>query len=133
MAMTQDPDQGHTPLMFTEEKMKDCNTIALNKLGYTNVVISDGGIPRRDMRNVTADQPITITYDELYALASIEVRWNEVRNRRNNLLKETDWAGAVDVPQSIKDVMFPYRQQLRDVTDTFGAPDDVIFPDKPEL
>lgn len=113
--------------------MKNVNVIALEKLGYTNVVIDHGGAPRSNMSNVSADQPITITYDELVAAATIEIKWNNIRAKRNQLLKDSDWASGTDIPESIKEVMLPYRQILRDITNTFTNPDDVIFPDLPEV
>lgn len=57
-------------------------------------------------------------------------KWNQVRNYRDTLLKETDWVAGEDVPQSIKDQYFPYRQALREVTDQ-GNPDSIVWPIKP--
>ena len=56
---------------------------------------------------------------------------NELRGKRDELLKETDWVGGTDVPQSLKDVWQTYRQQLRDITKTATSLDDVTWPTKP--
>ena len=59
---------------------------------------------------------------------------NELRAKRNELLKETDWVAGTDVPQSLKDVWLTYRQELRDITKTFKSLNDkdFKFPDKPK-
>lgn len=62
---------------------------------------------------------------DLQALAS------QVRDRRNQLLTESDWTQAADVPQSLKDAWAPYRQALRDVPQQTGFPTDIVWPTKP--
>jgi hypothetical protein len=54
-----------------------------------------------------------------------------LRLQRDIKLKETDWVSGEDVPQSIKDMYFPYRQALRDITDTYSSLADVVWPTKP--
>ena len=56
---------------------------------------------------------------------------NELRAKRNELMKETDWVGGTDVPQSLKDVWQTYRQQLRDITKTYSSLEDVVWPTPP--
>jgi len=53
-----------------------------------------------------------------------------VRSKRNQLLKDSDWAILPDAPTD-KEVWAIYRQQLRDVTEQPGFPFDVIFPEAP--
>ena len=60
-----------------------------------------------------------------------------IRNKRNELLKESDWTQAVDspLPDSKKAEWTTYRQALRDLPSTNQAIDnidDVIFPSMPE-
>jgi hypothetical protein len=52
-----------------------------------------------------------------------------VRQQRNKLLVETDWTAGDDVPQNIKDAYRPYRQALRDMTQS----DNPVFPEKPTV
>lgn len=113
--------------------MKNPNITALEKLGYTNVNIDNGGTPRSDMSNITADQQINITYQDLVSAASIEIAWNDIRAKRNKLLRDSDWASGTDIPDSIKTIMIPYRQALRDITIQFNSPIEVVFPDLPEV
>ena len=56
---------------------------------------------------------------------------NELRGKRDELIKETDWVGGTDVPQSLKDVWQTYRQQLRDITDSYTSLEDVVWPTPP--
>jgi len=56
---------------------------------------------------------------------------NELRAKRDELIKDTDWVGGTDVPQSLKDVWQAYRQQLRDITDSATSLSDVVWPTKP--
>ena len=55
-----------------------------------------------------------------------------IRKERNIRIAETDWVSGEDVPQAIKDIWFPYRQALRDITDTYTSLEDVVWPTKPE-
>jgi hypothetical protein len=56
--------------------------------------------------------------------------WDEVRAQRNALLSASDWTQLPDVELSTEQVMEwrSYRQQLRDITDIFAAPESVIWP-----
>lgn len=52
-----------------------------------------------------------------------------IRNRRTNLLTETDWMALSDVTLSAE--WAAYRQALRDITSQDGFPYSVIWPTKP--
>lgn len=51
-----------------------------------------------------------------------------VRYKRDMLLKTSDWTQLPDVPQTIKDAWKTYRQELRDITQQSGFPNQVEFP-----
>tara|TARA_R110001606_G_scaffold337293_1_gene485339 strand:+ start:304 stop:597 length:294 start_codon:yes stop_codon:yes gene_type:complete len=84
---------------------------------------------------------IEITGTELAELEAREQAWIDgaldralsgLRDRRNNLLAETDWMANSDVTMS--DEMKTYRQELRDITNgitTVEQVNDVVFPTKP--
>ena len=84
---------------------------------------------------------IEITGAELAELEAKEQAWIDgvleraldgLRDKRNNLLAETDWMANSDVTMS--DAMRTYRQQLRDITNgltTVEQIDAVVFPEKP--
>ena len=58
-----------------------------------------------------------------------------VRNRRNQLLKDSDWTQLSDVQESLdadkKTAWATYRQALRDITSQPGFPKDVTWPTTP--
>jgi hypothetical protein len=55
-----------------------------------------------------------------------------LRNARNDRLKSSDWTQGADVPDDIKLAWQPYRQALRNITETYSNLDEVIWPTKPE-
>jgi hypothetical protein len=54
----------------------------------------------------------------------------EIRVRRNQLLKDSDWTQVADAPVD-KAAWATYRQELRDVTSQEGFPFNVVFPNPP--
>ena len=84
---------------------------------------------------------IEITGTELAELEAKEQAWIDgaldraldgLRDKRNNLLAETDWMANSDITMS--DAIRTYRQQLRDITNgltTVAEVDAVTFPTKP--
>ena len=60
----------------------------------------------------------------------IEIKWEEIRQIRNELLLECDWTQLADIPTEIKTSWQTYRQQLRDVT-TQTNPFNIVWPVKP--
>ena len=52
-----------------------------------------------------------------------------IREKRNQLLKDTDWQGMSDVTMS--DAQKAYRQKLRDLPATNADPTKIVFPDAP--
>lgn len=55
--------------------------------------------------------------------------------KRNALLAESDWTQLADVPLSAeqKAAWAAYRQQLRDITDQAGFPQNINWPTKPGI
>jgi hypothetical protein len=68
---------------------------------------------------------------------NLEYIGNQVRNKRNNLLSETDLWVIPDrfatFSEAKKQEILDYRQALRDVSSQEGFPEDVIYPTKPEV
>ena len=57
-----------------------------------------------------------------------------LRQRRDALLKSSDWVMMSDSPIADKTAWQTYRQELRDITDGLATVDDVnavVFPNKP--
>ena len=96
-------------------------------------------MPRYKMVN---GERIQLTSQEEAQRDAEEKAWNDgaydremvsLRNRRNNLLQETDYFALSDVVMS--DDMKTYRQQLRDITNgvnTEAKAKNKTFPTKPE-
>lgn len=64
-----------------------------------------------------------------YDAANTAVRAAAERDKRNELLKETDHYALADV--TMPDAMKTYRQALRDVPQQAGFPSSITWPDKP--
>lgn len=70
-----------------------------------------------------------------------EQKWQRLRDRRNNLLQQTDWiaAAAFERDLVISDEVKSYRQEFRDFPETitdileFKIGDDSLWPVKPEV
>jgi len=57
--------------------------------------------------------------------------WDDIRTKRDLLLKETDWAALPDVNVSTKQSWLVYRQMLRNIPQKFKTPEEVVWPEKP--
>ena len=54
--------------------------------------------------------------------------WDEIRKQRNTLLKDSDWATITDAtPKPSKEAWLEYRQALRNISQDFNNPEDVIW------
>jgi hypothetical protein len=59
---------------------------------------------------------------------------SSLRQRRDALLKSSDWVMMSDSPIADKTAWQTYRQELRDITDGLASVADVnavVFPNKP--
>ena len=87
------------------------------------------------------NQRIELTAEEVAERQAEEQAWNDgafdramedLRAKRNNLLKDTDHLALSD--QTLSDDMRTYRQALRDITNgltTVADVEAVVFPTKP--
>ena len=57
-------------------------------------------------------------------------KWNEIRSKRNGFLSQSDWT-QLDDSRENKEAWATYRQELRDIPQTFSTPESVIWPSKP--
>ena len=62
----------------------------------------------------------------------IDFKWQDIRDKRNNLLRDTDWTQLSDVPISTeqKNLWAEYREDLRNITSQ-EDPFNIIFPVAP--
>lgn len=76
------------------------------------------------------------TEAELRALSDeidLEMRWDSVKRRRNELLENSDWTQLLDSPLSteVRSAWATYRQQLRDIPQQNVEPENVVWPTQP--
>jgi hypothetical protein len=66
---------------------------------------------------------------------SDDEKWEQVRQKRNNLLAQSDWTVLIDSPltDEKKQEYITYRQALRDLPSKYNNPDNVVYPDQPEV
>lgn len=88
--------------------------------------LDDNGQPLYTFFGITNEQA-----DQLKA----EMKWSEVRKKRDALIAETDWTQTGDAPitDEQKAEFAVYRQALRDIPKTYSNPDDVVWPTKPTI
>lgn len=60
------------------------------------------------------------------------LNWEQIRSKRDALLKDSDWAAFPDAtPKPSKEAWLTYRQTLRDLPQSFKTPEEVVWPEKP--
>ena len=61
------------------------------------------------------------------------ISMKSLRERRNQLLSETDWTRMDDngLDEDDREIWAIYRQELRDITEQYSSLDDVIWPVSP--
>ena len=60
-----------------------------------------------------------------------EEKLHDLRLARTTKLRKSDWTQFPDVPESTRLVWQTYRQELRDITNTYTSLSDVVWPEKP--
>jgi septation ring formation regulator EzrA len=65
----------------------------------------------------------------------INQEWIRIRNKRDNLLKETDYLIMPDYLITDEDriLVENYRNELRNIPQNYSNPFEVVFPEKPDL
>ena len=86
-------------------------------------------------------EEIILVNDEVSEKATLSTLWERIRHRRTGLLATTDWTQLLDTsltPECIQ-AFATYRQKLRDIPQTYQAPDEALWrankihwPSKPE-
>lgn len=58
----------------------------------------------------------------------IESTWDSIRNKRDKLLKESDYTQMPDYSHPQKEAYAQYRQALRDIPQKYEYPSSVVWP-----
>jgi hypothetical protein len=74
--------------------------------------------------------PSKAEFENVWNIIKDDIAWAPTRQKRNLLLQESDWTQSADSPVN-RQTWAEYRQKLRDITETFSSPEDVIWPLKP--
>ena len=101
--------------------------------GSGNQIISSNTGLSEYLSLINTWQPI---FDEEQRIANLPT-WDDIRQTRDTKLTESDKivAWSVETGNAIPQDWTDYRQDLRDITDTYGAPTGntelVVYPDEP--
>lgn len=71
---------------------------------------------------------------DYYTTRPKEFWQDDIRVKRNNWLKNSDWTQLPDVPEAISSAWLAYRQELRDITETdafINDPANIVWPNEP--
>jgi hypothetical protein len=60
------------------------------------------------------------------------ITWEEARAKRNQLLKDSDWAMMPDVTLSNKEDWLKYRNHLRMIPQYYSNPNRIVWPEAPK-
>jgi len=129
--LKQDNPNVSFPSEITESVMAEFNIYEVRKTPK----------PNDYTKNISEDTPILIdgVYYQNWVQTDasnseinlrIENKWSEIREIRNELLKDCDWTQLGDIQNVIKNNWQLYRQQLRDVTNQ-SNPFSIVWPVKP--
>ena len=75
-------------------------------------------------------KPTQAELDAAWPAVRDAMAWDAVRANRDRLLADSDWTQVADAPVDQR-AWAVYRQQLRDIPQTFDNPDDVTWPEAP--
>jgi len=108
--------------------------LTFDRLGMTPYVIRGDIIDAEDFAdkiefNGTLDFE---TFQTEYNISVDNFKLDELRTERNKRLAESDWTQQLDIPEATRLAWQPYRQALRDITETYQTLADVVWPEKPE-
>tara|TARA_B100002019_G_scaffold289294_1_gene304600 strand:+ start:298 stop:624 length:327 start_codon:yes stop_codon:yes gene_type:complete len=99
---------------------------------YPNVVTIDDGTGAFDAdgNQIALDQALV---DTAAAELVIEIAWNKLRTKRNQLLAATDWeiVKHKELGTNIPTALKTYRQELRDLPANTSDPANPSWPVKP--
>jgi hypothetical protein len=84
------------------------------------------------VREVIVTRDKTVEEIEEEAAKELEMQWYQIRNQRDELLKQSDLLVLIDKWENLteerKEEIRVYRQALRDIPQGFERPEDVVWP-----
>lgn len=91
------------------------------------------------IKKLVIKEPVTIKYSDSYEPTNFfSESWMavvQIREKRNNLLLQTDWVALNDCPldEQLKLAYLSYRQKLRDLPQQENFPEEVVWPELPSI
>ena len=76
--------------------------------------------------------PRDVFYAKYNELLNID-RYNDLRRQRNKLLQDTDWTQTNEVVMQNQEEWVAYRQALRDLPATTEDPEQITWPEPPQV
>lgn len=86
------------------------------------------------MDNHVSGRTIDVVDGKLTTVALVVlISWDEIRNKRNILLTRCDWTQMpdADLTDEERAEWVVYRQALRDITESYNDPNEVVWPVAP--
>lgn len=128
-------------MVFTDDgnwhSAHDPDAIKPEQFGEGLTVIEYAKWPRFDMTyridfetGIITEEPLVMTEEQQFE----DAMW-DLRYRRDQKLKETDWTQIGDVPQALKEKYQAYRQELRDLPASVKTLSDAVnltWPQEPQ-
>ena len=94
-------------------------TTPTQKLTTVDAYVEGGKVYTVRVESTTTEEQTNLT----------NAKWEEVRNDRNALLRESDWRALSDV--TLSDAWRTYRQELRDIPSAQSDPYNITYPTPP--
>ena len=105
----------------TLQKLCPNSSYCVNGNSYEGIIWQDEVVEKPTLQEVEA------TWDTIKS----DISWEVTRGQRDKLLQECDYTQLNDF-QGNKQAWANYRKALREVPQTFGNPESVVWPTKPE-
>lgn len=102
---------------------------------FTDCIQYEGSLIPKDPYNrdyIQFTEEIRKGEAEVVSATPVPITWEDIRYKREELLRETDWVGLNDITRIVnKNDWIEYRQKLRDLPQVYPTPEEVIWPEKP--
>jgi hypothetical protein len=105
---------------------------ATHKVSETTVIDTENSVVRTQW-NVVPLSEEELLFQQNSAQYEDQSVWSQVRMQRNQLLSSSDWSVMPDSPLTPekREEWITYRQQLRDIPQTFTDASAVVYPPTP--
>ena len=77
-------------------------------------------------------QPTQEELEAAWAEIEDDIAWLPVRDKRDQLLRDSDWTDLPSCPLVNVAEWRTYRHQLRNIPQEYDGPDNVVWPEAPE-